>query len=376
MVTRTLYAALGLLSLISSVDCLWESAHTFPGFLSLKRSSATPLLATVDPPNVRNPVQSAMGFIAGFDLDAFGKGVKDFAIGGVSGAIAQTIVFPIDLAKTRIQDEVVVAGAKAQYSGVIQTIMKVAREDGVLKLWRGVTPVLLGSTPECALEIGSNNLAREKLAEALHVKQHDLPMWGEVACGGVGGFFQVIATCPMERVKILQQVMGDKAGSVGKIVSELGFAGLYQGVKPCYFRDIIFAGLYFGIYHETRKAILRDKLRNSKEKQGDVKLGPLDDLVAGLIAGVPAAFVTTPLDVIKTRMQSCGVDANGCRIAVGSMSTTARELWAEGQMAGLFKGVYGRVGRVAPQMALCLVLYEAMKQFFDEPPALAVSKGK
>ena len=34
-----------------------------------------------------------------------------------------------------------VAGAKAQYSGVIQTIMKVAREDGVLKLWRGVTPV-------------------------------------------------------------------------------------------------------------------------------------------------------------------------------------------------------------------------------------------
>jgi len=85
MVTRTLYAALGLLSLMSSVDCLWESAHTFPGFLSLKRSSATPLLATVDPPNVRNPVQSAMGFIAGFDLDAFGKGVKDFAIGGVSG---------------------------------------------------------------------------------------------------------------------------------------------------------------------------------------------------------------------------------------------------------------------------------------------------
>jgi len=41
----------------------------------------------------------------------------------------------------RIQDEVVVAGAKAQYSGVIQTIMKVAREDGVVKLWRGVTPV-------------------------------------------------------------------------------------------------------------------------------------------------------------------------------------------------------------------------------------------
>ena len=38
-----------------------------------------------------------------------------------------------------------------------------------------------------------------------------------------------------------------------------------------------------------------------------MKLGPLDDLIAGLVAGVPAAFVTCPLDVIKTRMQSCGV---------------------------------------------------------------------
>ena len=37
-------------------------------------------------------------------------------------------------------------------------------------------------------------------------------------------------------------------------------------------------------------------------------------------------------------------------------STAAAELWAEGGMGAMFKGVYGRVGRVAPQMALCLVL--------------------
>jgi len=47
--------------------------------------------------------------------------------------------------------------------------------------------------------------------------------------------------------------------------------------------------------------------RDLKKGQAKVKLGPLDDLIAGLVAGVPAAFVTCPLDVIKTRMQSCGV---------------------------------------------------------------------
>lgn len=177
------------------------------------------------------------------------------------GAIAQTVVFPIDLAKTRIQDQVVVAGVEAQYRSVFQTLSKVAGEEGFLKLWSGVTPVLIGSTPECALEIGGNNLARQKLAEHLKTPAEELPFWGEVAAGGVGGFCQVVATCPMERVKILQQVLGDKAGSVSQIFSQIGVEGLYQGVKACFVRDIIFAGMYFGLYHETRKTILNNKNR-------------------------------------------------------------------------------------------------------------------
>jgi len=36
------------------------------------------------------------------------------------------------------------------------------------------------------------------------------------------------------------------------------------------------------------------------------KLGPLDDLVVGLLAGVPSSLITCPLDVIKTRIQSYG----------------------------------------------------------------------
>jgi hypothetical protein len=34
--------------------------------------------------------------------------------------------------------------------------------------------------------------------------------------------------------------------------AQIGIRGLYQGVKPCYLRDISFAAIYFGIYHEGR----------------------------------------------------------------------------------------------------------------------------
>eukprot|EP00802_Teleaulax_amphioxeia_P009897 Tamp_09919.p1 GENE.Tamp_09919~~Tamp_09919.p1 ORF type:complete len:439 (+),score=40.68 Tamp_09919:95-1318(+) len=218
-------AALGLVLLAASVEGILDAApHSAlrPG-LRRREPVAMGLASVPSPPVPREP----LGFIAGFDFDAFGKGLKDFALGGISGGIAQTIVFPIDLAKTRIQDEVVAAGAKAQYSGVFQTILKVAKDEGVLKLWRGVTPVLIGSTPECALEIGGNSVARQMLADKLKQPLDQLPFWAEFAAGGVGGFCQVIATCPMERVKILQQVLGDKGGSVSTIVSQVFAPSLF-----------------------------------------------------------------------------------------------------------------------------------------------------
>ena len=326
-------------------------------------------------PMTRSAPKPRLAFISGAEaeLSIAGlkdclAGLKDFAIGGVSGAIAQTIVFPIDLAKTRIQDQVAVPGAAARYSGVFQTIFKVAKDEGLPKLWSGVTPVLIGCFPECALEIGGNSLARVKVAEHLNMHVDQLPGWAEFASGGVAGFCQVIATCPMERLKILQQVGGKTAGSVSQIVSQIGIAGLYQGVEACYARDIVFAGLYFGIYYETRKALQQRKQNAAMKRNGQTaELGPLDDLIAGMAAGVPAALITCPLDVIKTRMQACGLDANGCRVAVGSFSTTAAELWAEGGAAAMFKGVGGRVGRVAPQMAICLVLYQALTKFLEPP---------
>ena len=54
-------------------------------------------------------------------------------------------------------------------------------------------------------------------------------------------------------------------------------------------------------------------------------------------------------------------------IASGSLVRGGGAVW---------QGVYGRVGRVAPQMALCLVLYEAFKQFFDSPAVPAAAGGK
>ncbi len=103
-----------------------------------------------------------------FDLGKVAKKVlassKDFFLGAVSGGVASLLVFPIDLAKTRIQDQKVVAGAEMVYKNAVQTIFKVATTEGFPALYNGVAPVLIGAAPESALQIGMNDKAKAYFA--------------------------------------------------------------------------------------------------------------------------------------------------------------------------------------------------------------------
>jgi solute carrier family 25 aspartate/glutamate transporter 12/13 len=109
---------------------------------------------------------------------------------------------------------------------------------------------------------------------------------------------QVIFTNPMEIVKIRMQVAGEiqsqaKSERTIKIVKELGFMGLYKGVRACLLRDIPFSMIYFPTYSHAKKQLADENGHNS----------PMSLFMAGFIAGVPAAGLCTPADVIKTRIQ-------------------------------------------------------------------------
>lgn len=66
-----------------------------------------------------------------------------------------------------------------------------------------------------------------------------------------------------------------------------------QGAKACFLRDIPFSAIYFPAYHHAKLKFADETGYNS----------PLSLLVAGCVAGIPAASLVTPADVIKTRLQ-------------------------------------------------------------------------
>lgn len=84
-------------------------------------------------------------------------------------------------------------------------------------------------------------------------------------------------------------------------------------------------------------------------------------LAAGAIAGVPAASLVTPADVIKTRLQ---VVARAGQTSYSGVMDATRKIWAEEGAKAFWKGAGARVCRSSPQFGVTLVTYEIMQRLF------------
>lgn len=106
-----------------------------------------------------------------------------------------------------------------------------------------MVPNLIGITPEKAIKLAVNDFSREYWAERTNVSEDKLAIQYGMLAGATAGFCQVIATNPMEIVKIQMQVAGAQKLAPGEqrptamgIVRNLGLRGLYRGTPATLMR--------------------------------------------------------------------------------------------------------------------------------------------
>uniref|UniRef100_A0A672T3I4 Solute carrier family 25 member 13 n=1 Tax=Sinocyclocheilus grahami TaxID=75366 RepID=A0A672T3I4_SINGR len=215
----------------------------------------------------------------------------------------------------------------------------------------GLVPQLLGVAPEKAIKLTVNDFVRGKTMK----KDGSVPIPAEILAGGCAGGSQVIFTNPLEIVKIRLQVAGEITTgprvSALSVIRDLGFFGLYKGAKACFLRDIPFSAIFFPCYAHT-KAALTDE---------DGRVGPGRLLLAGALAGMPAASLVTPADVIKTRLQ---VAARAGQTTYNGLIDCFWKILREEGPRAFWKGAEARVFRSSPQFGVTLVTYELLQRWF------------
>lgn len=286
-------------------------------------------------------------------MRAVGRAIANFALttlyGGVAGAIGATTVYPIDLVKTRMQNQRTTRdGGVRLYANSLDCFKKIIRNEGAIGLYRGLMPQLVGVAPEKAIKLVTNEYLRN-LFEDPTTKEMYFPL--EILAGGCAGASQVIATNPLEIVKIRLQIQGEIARETGAapkkataIIRELGFSGLYKGSSACFLRDIPFSAIYFPLY-----ATLKERFRHPEEAE----TRPAYLLLAGTAAGVVAAGIVTPFDVIKTRLQ---VETRKGQDTYSGIADCFRKVYAKEGPSAFFKGCAMRMCRSGPQFGVTLLV--------------------
>lgn len=257
--------------------------------------------------------------------------------GGTAGVVVETALYPIDTIKTRLQ--AVRGGGKINFQG----------------LYSGLAGNLAGVLPASALFVGVYEPTKQKL---LRTFPENFSALAHLAAGALGGVAASLIRVPTEVVKQRMQTrqFNSAPDAVRLIVSKEGFKGLYAGYGSFLLRDLPFDAIQFCIYEQLRlgyKAAARRELNDP------------ENAAIGAFAGALTGAITTPLDVIKTRLMTQG-PANQYRGVFDCVQTIVRE---EGPST-LLKGIEPRVLWIGIGGSIFFGVLESTKRFLSQrhPP--------
>ena len=164
---------------------------------------------------------------------------------------------------------------------------------------------------------------------------------------------------PFDVIKQRMQLHGSTYRSITECARHVfrteGLRAFYVSYPTTLTMTVPFTALQFTAYESLQKAM------TTRRTEG---YDPLSHCVAGGLAGGFAAAATTPLDVVKTLLQTRGASTDAEIRHARGLSSAAAIIWRREGAKGFFRGMKARVVTAAPSTAICWSAYELAKAYF------------
>ncbi len=303
---------------------------------------------------------------------------------------------PVDATSVAAASECAVEETQRRtFNSTLDGLRKIARNEGLSSLWRGLSPTLVMSIPANVIYFTGYDWLRTNQRSPINGYINDT--YAPLIAGSIARVAAASVISPVEMFRTrLQATSGSGTGvfratlkGLNEMVHAQGYSSLWRGLTLTMWRDVPFSGIYWWGYEAVRNSLTdardraggrtldpgrsRTRLRSRTRSRENHTSTFVDSFIAGATSGAAAAFVTTPFDVGKTRQQvlqhsddvpssrSHGTE-KVLRPEERSMPRFLYHIFKEEGAAGLFKGWAARCLKVAPACAIMISSYEIGKK--------------
>lgn len=251
--------------------------------------------------------------------------VINLVAGAMAGALAKSVIAPLD--RTKITFQV----TKKEFSAreALRFLNHSYRTEGFLSLWRGNSATMARIIPYAAIQF----TAHEQWKHVLKTDRPDASTGMRFLSGSLAGVTAQSITYPLDLARARMAITPRHMyGSLTKVFVHLWRdrhpRAFYKGFTPTILGVIPYAGVSFCTY-ETLKQMHNDYTQKPCPN-------PLERLLFGALAGLFGQTASYPLDIVRRRMQTSGLNGAVYNTIWDTILRVYRE---EGLFRGLYKGV-------------------------------------
>jgi len=256
-----------------------------------------------------------------------------------------------ELALRRAQEKLDLA--KAELDSAKESTIEVLNEDAVREMSK---EQLVDTVHKLHRKVVQLEERERQAEEAMFKSMVELQKtMTSLACGGAAGAIARTTVAPLDRIKILMQTAhlkgtqdkyGSILGTMRSVIMEEGILSLWRGNLTNCVRVVPHTATQFVSYDKYKSMLLKD---------GEQMTVPTR-LMSGALAGMTAATVTHPMDVVRIRLQT-QPELKGVRDAI-------RSVHAENGLRSFYKGYTPAMLSLSPFIAINFAAFDTLKTWY------------